>query len=634
MRKYIILSVVLFWSTMSFSQQYCFDSIPDELRKHADAIIRSDQCVYRITGIGTAVEKVKIVVTIVNEKADNYGKAEVFYDDFSKVNYLRGAIYDEAGNLIKTLGIQDVTDRSVVSAATFYSDDRVKRLSSEKYRYPYTFEYEYEKEYKSILHYPAWAFQSDYNISVQKSGIQFIVPGGIEFRYYEQNLDNPVDSVLQDGRRIYTWQEENLKAVAQNNTSILFYESAWPLLLTAPTNFEYGGVRGSMNSWRDFGKWNYELIKGQDVLSSDEVSNIKELVKETSDKAAKVKILYEYMQSRTRYVSIRIGIGGWKPASAEAVSKNGFGDCKGLANYMKAILSAAGIESFYTLVSAGVKMDKYVNFVSASFNHVILSVPVLKDTVWLECTSQDLPFNYLGNFTDDRFALLVTDKGGVIVKTPKFSKEENLFTRGGEVTIYENGAALLKMTNTYSGSFYDISNQSFSKKSVSEMRKILDQGIRFYNFSLNSVSYNENKNDKPFARFVYSLSVNDMTTKMQDKLFFNPAIDKSDYIGEIKPVGISVARSEIRTDSVCYYLPVGYKPDYIPEDINLKTDFGQFICKFEVSEGKVLFRRHFELDECKLSTDKFQQFRDFINAVAKADDRILILSKSGKSSST
>jgi len=405
-------------------------------------------------------------------------------------------------------------------------------------------------------------------------------------------------------------------------------------LLTAPVNFEFGGFRGSMNSWRDFGKWNYELIKGQDVLPSDEVSNIKELVSETSDEKAKIKLLYEYMQSRTRYVSIQIGIGGWRPAPAEAVSKNGYGDCKGLANYMKAILNAAGIESFYTLVSFGEKMDKYMDFVSASFNHVILCVPVRKDTIWLECTHQDLPFNYLATDTDDRYALLISSEGGKIVRTPKFIKEDNIFKRIGDITLYETGSSLMNLTNIYSGSFYTFSHMSFSTKSVSEMRKILDQGIRFYNFSLNSVSYNENKNDKPSARFVYSLSVNDMTTKMQDRIFFNPGLDKSGYIGETEPFDISVARSEIRTDSICYYLPVGYKPDYIPEDVNLKTDFGQFTCKIELGEGKILFRRHFELDECKLSEDKFQQFRDFINTVAQVDGRILVLSKTKKSSSS
>ena len=59
------------------------------------------------------------------------------------------------------------------------------------------------------------------------------------------------------------------------------------------------------------------------------------------------------MQSRTRYASIQLGIGGYKPAPAMEVSEKGYGDCKGLTNYMSALLKEAGITSYYTWVKSG-----------------------------------------------------------------------------------------------------------------------------------------------------------------------------------------------------------------------------------------------------------------------------------------
>ena len=38
------------------------------------------------------------------------------------------------------------------------------------------------------------------------------------------------------------------------------------------------------------------------------------------------------------------------------------------------------------------------------------------DTIWLDCTSNDDPFNFLGDFTDDRLALQVDESGGTLVR--------------------------------------------------------------------------------------------------------------------------------------------------------------------------------------------------------------------------
>ncbi|MEZ5148898.1 MAG: hypothetical protein R2759_17955 [Bacteroidales bacterium] len=53
-------------------------------------------------------------------------------------------------------------------------------------------------------------------------------------------------------------------------------------------------------------------------------------------------------------------------------------------------------------------------------------VPLANDTLWLECTNQDMPFAYLGTFTDNRRALAITDNGGVLVRTKSYEADSNL----------------------------------------------------------------------------------------------------------------------------------------------------------------------------------------------------------------
>ncbi len=79
---------------------------------------------------------------------------------------------------------------------------------------------------------------------------------------------------------------------------------------------EIEGYYGSMLSWKDFGKWYYKLSNGRDILPQDALGEIDEIIKTCSDRDEKIKKLYNYMQSRTRYVSIQLGIGSWQPFEA------------------------------------------------------------------------------------------------------------------------------------------------------------------------------------------------------------------------------------------------------------------------------------------------------------------------------
>jgi hypothetical protein len=624
-RSFLLLFLSALYFNMS-AQSYLFDSIPEKLKRGANAVVRSEQCLFTILKPGAATWHQKVAITLLNDDSEELKTVSVDYDKFSKVNFLQGTVYDAKGEIVKTLGITDIQDRAAFSAGTFYSDDRVKVLTFPAHKYPYTIEFEYEVEFKSMPGYPSWEFKQAPGVAVEKSGIQIVVPTGMPFRSWTERLKNPVDSVIEKDDRIYTWQEENIQADSQYK---YFYSAGnpAPALHVAPNDFIYGGYSGSMRSWKDFGAWAYSLIEGRDAIPEEQKQKISKLVEGAKDDREKVKRIYEYMQSGTRYVLIMLGIGGYQPALASDVSKTGYGDCKALTNYTKGLLAAANIKSFYTLVKAG-REESPINrdFVDQTFNHIILCVPMKSDTVWLECTSQSLPFNYLGPFTDDRDVVIVTPQGGKLTRTPAFKPGENLLRTSGTVSLNNFGKSSVKLTRDFSGALYDQASGQFETSSEDELKRYLSKNLRFSDLKTGTVRFSETKSEKPVASLYYETTVNDFASLTSTQLTFSPALEMQAYMPDI-PVEMEIKRSVCLQDSITYNLPIGYKVDAKPADAGIKSAFGQFSYKLEVKGDKLVCKRKFELNSQKISEESFGDFREFINSIARKDRELVILAK-------
>src|SRR5690606_26559586 len=173
------------------------------------------------------------------------------------------------------------------------------------------------------------------------------------------------------------------------------------------------GVRGVVNSWDDFGVWYHKsFLEYLDELPKETVSKMKSLTQNAKTNIEKAKIIFDYVQNNTRYISVQVGVGGWQPFPAKEVDKLGYGDCKALTNYTKALLNCVGVEAYYTVIYASNSItDIDENIISLQGNHVILTLPTKEGMIFLESTSQKIPFGYLGTSADNRQALMIRPDG-------------------------------------------------------------------------------------------------------------------------------------------------------------------------------------------------------------------------------
>jgi len=623
------ISVVFILLLLNFSgftqNKYAVSLIPDSIKKHADAVIRYSKTDLIIKNSEDAIYKIKKIVTILNKSGESHAYITAPYDKLRKFVSLKGRYYDKAGNLLDVVKKKDIKDISNYEG--LYSDNRLKYVEKPALNPPYTVEYEIELQFKGIFYFPDWHPVYAYYLAVEKAVLNITSSPDYQYKTKEINFDKNEISEVTVRNSQNMWTVENMKPVLPEpyNYSIL---NIVPSVLIAPVNFKLEGYEGKTDTWQDFGEWIYKLNQDRDELPEETILKIQDLIKNLPDDKAKAKAIYEYMQNKTRYVSIQLGIGGWQPFEASVTDANGYGDCKALTYYTKSLLNIAGIKSYYTIIDAGRNASPLVkDFPSPQFNHVILCVPSEKDTVWLECTNQKKPFGYLGDFTDDRNALMITQNGGKLVHTTSYSEEINTQIRAAKIKLSENGDIQAKIHTEYNGLQYDNVSDLFDLSDVNKEKKIKIR-ISLPGISIENFKYTYTKDEIPSANENLNFNVKSYTSVSSGRLFLKPnLLNQKKYI----PKRLKNRKSNIDLrfpytdiDTLIYELPNNLTAEYIPDTLEYKSEFGYFIAETKVENHNLLYIRKIIMHKGSFPASDYNDLRKFLKFIVSSDKQTCV----------
>jgi tetratricopeptide (TPR) repeat protein len=107
----------------------------------------------------------------------------------------------------------------------------------------------------------------------------------------------------------------------------------------------------------------------------------------SSDPKARALAAVQLVQSQIRYLARTDGLGGYQPASADAVWKEKLGDCKGKSVLLLALLRGLGIDAQVAIVSMQQSDGVDASLPMAGrFDHVILRATIGGKTYWLDGT--------------------------------------------------------------------------------------------------------------------------------------------------------------------------------------------------------------------------------------------------------
>ena len=630
----LLIIFTLFFSFTIFSQKKEYSSllIPIELKEDANAVVRDNSIEITIEAINRMVVRKRKIVTVLNKLGNTDARIGESYDNNTKITKLSAKIYDAFGNEIKKYSKNKFLDVSAVDGGTLYSDSRVKYVDYTPVTYPYTLVFESEYKTTTTGFIPWWFPVNGYYVSVEKSSYILKNEEAISWRKKEQNFKGfEIDK--QESTTELKYSLVNQKAYKYESNTISSREML-PKVIVSLDKFNLDGVYGEFTNWEEFGQWMHKsLIAGRDILDETTKIKILELVKGIEDPIEKAKIVYEFMQNKTRYISVQVGIGGWQPIAADEVDSVGYGDCKGLTNYTKALLDVVGVTSYFTLVYANEKRNIDKDFSSFQGNHAILNIPNNGQDIWLECTSQTNPFGFLGNFTDDRDVLVIQPDGGVIKRTTSYKNEINLQTIKGEITFNEKGNVKATLKRTSKGTQYD-SKFNLVNLSEEELIKNYKSNVWSYNNNLevNSVKLNNDKDNVVFIEDLELSIQNFATINEKEYLFRVNVFNKENYIPKRyrkRKLPLKINRGYKDIDEYIIKIPANYNLEFLPTNKELTTKFGSYSIAFKkIDSSTFSYKKSIIIKEGIYPKDDYKIYRSFRRSIAKLENiRIAIIKK-------
>lgn len=630
-------SLLLLFSFLQASgrndENFAADQINPELLINANAVVRYSATEVNIRSLSDISTTHRFVVTVLNEKGDFLADFSEETSALNRIHAMEGYIFDKSGKQLQRIGKNDFLERGKIEDYTGYEDIKVLRYHNTYRSYPYTIEYRWQEDLSISFVVPGWQPVPYTGVSVAESHYKINYPADLKVNWKELNLSQPVRALAPEGKKVYEWALNDYKAI-KAEPFCYGPDMGIPLLVVAAERFQLQEYTGSAASWADFGRFIYRLDSGRDALSEQASAAVTALVKDETSNIGKAKTLYRYLQQHTRYIMLLYGIGGWQSLPADYVHAKGYGDCKALSNYMKAMLRSVGVTAYPVLIQAGAEGPGLPDMGIAypRFNHEMLCIPSGKDTVFLECTSNTLPFGYLGSFTQNRPALMITPEGGRMIRTPVYGPDINRLERKVEVRFDESFRAHGLYTNRYSGAAAQKLSDDIHELNDRQLQDYFGKKLALPSYEVKQQQVQEEVRESiPFCTENLEIEAAGMARPTGKYLSV-----KTNYLPlplaelekpEERKLKFRLAESRSYVDTIVINTGAGWEVESTPADIAFSHPFGSYESKLLKQGERLTVCRKFVLLEGSYSPDLYRDFAAMLEKVSEHTKKELLLRK-------
>ena len=565
---------------------------------------------------------------IMSLKEDKDFKNTVIYDSLSDIEKVYGYDYK---NHIKYIRF---AKSGYASADIFYDDAKMFNYSFHLESRGDKTNYYYDKKYFDIKYLTSVYAHTHYPVLEKK--IIFEIPKWLTLDFVDYNFNgfNITKTESFDTKKdanIITYSIKNIKPIKPTD-----YSSSWqtslPHVLILSKKYDYKGNTFTLfSSTKDLYNWYSSLIKEVDNNPEDLKSLVNEITSGIKSDEEKIEKIFYWVQDNIRYIAFENGIMGFKPENSTNVLKKKYGDCKGMANLTCEMLKIAGYDARLTWIGTRSIPYDYSTPSLAVDNHMITTLFLNDKKYYLDATETGVAFKDYAHRIQGQ-AVLIEDKESYILdKVPEFDAKHNEEKIVLTLTI-EDDYLVGRGENTYNGE-----EKNILFREIGSVAKIdLDKRASDYlahkdkNNNISKVEItNYNNRNLPIA-FKYNIVATNRITTVSKEKYLNLEFDfnLNDVLAEEDQIlDMDFGHKTYLNSIVTCKIPMNYKVDFLPENINIDNDEFTFNLNYNFNSDTqtISYTKKMILKNGSISRSNFEVWNKTIKELKKFYNEQIIL---------
>lgn len=525
-----------------------------------------------------------------------------------------------------------IEDEAYTSDDLFHNDVRVEHVYLDFPVNAFTYDIALDKLYRDIKYFTNVYFIDDYPALERK--IEFEIPDWLNLELREMNFEGyEIEKTVTEGRnnsKIHTYILKMAPGHFDDPKSP-GPSHVYPHILILPKSYTLNGEENKIfKTTQDLYNWYKSLVDELENNNADIREKVQELTANAETDKEKIKNIYYWIQDNIRYIAFEDGIAGFKPDEASNVFNKRYGDCKGMANLTKQMLTEAGFDARLTWVGTKHIAYDYSTPNLSVDNHMICTVFLDGEPLFLDGTEQ---FNSMGEFADriQGKQVLIEDGENFILETVPVNKANF----NAEQVKYELELVEGNLRGEVKKSFQGESRASLLSYFHSLKNDRKDEFLEYYlsngnsNIKVSSIETSDLEDRDLDLSVNYEIAVENAVSEFDGEVYIDLDIDKelanyqmneraTDYIFNYKKDLHSTFKLKI---------PEGYRVSHIPESIALENDDFHLSVKFKQEKGEILYEKQFRIENAKVETEDFAEWNGFIEKLNQLYNEQIILTK-------